>query len=204
MHRSTSQMHSIVQFQCTAPSCIFTMLQFSLSLSCNTQENIFIFNRVVQTYSAMHCITYASYTALFPCTKMIQQFVLILSQLTFLHFNNQLIIRENKCSVPNASHYIFSMHQDFAQYFVLILISTVLFDFDNQLIIRNPNSIEIFRKYCKNISWKYCKIAKIFRHLSLMLLKYCNNLTVSSQNMTYGIFSKYCQNQQVNKQYFFK
>ena len=57
-----------------------------------------------------------------------------------------------------------------------------------------PHSTEIFRKYCKNIPWKYCKIAKIFRNLSLILLKYCNNLVMSAQNMTYAIFFKYCQN----------
>ena len=57
----------------------------------------------------------------------------------------------------------------------------------------HPHSTEIFRKYCNNIPWKYCKIAKIFRNLSLMLLKYCNNLAMSAQNMMYAIFSKYCQ-----------
>ena len=57
-----------------------------------------------------------------------------------------------------------------------------------------PYNTEIFRKYCKNIPWKYCKITKIFRNPSLMLLKYCNNLAMAAQNMTYAIFSKYCQN----------
>ena len=56
-----------------------------------------------------------------------------------------------------------------------------------------PHSTEIFRKYCRNIPWKYCKIAKIFRNLTLILLKYCNNLAMSAQNMAYAIFSKYCQ-----------
>ena len=28
----------------------------------------------------------------------------------------------------------------------------------------NPHSTEILRKYCRNIPWKYCKIAKIFRN----------------------------------------
>ena len=40
-----------------------------------------------------------------------------------------------------------------------------------------PHNAEIFRKYWRNIPWKYCKnIAKIFRNLSLILLKYFNNL----------------------------
>ena len=69
---------------------------------------------------------------------------------------------------------------------------------------RNPHSTEIFRKYCKNSPWKYCKIVKIFRNLSLILLKYCNDLAMSAQNMTYAIFSKYCQNLKMHKQYFFK
>ena len=67
-----------------------------------------------------------------------------------------------------------------------------------------PQSTEIFKQYCRNIPWKYCKISKIFRNLSLILLKYCNNLAMSAQNMTYAIFSKSCQNQQMNKQYFLK
>ena len=50
------------------------------------------------------------------------------------------------------------------------------------------------RQYCRNILWKYYKIAKIFRNLSLMLLKYCNNFAMSAQNMVYAIFSKYFQN----------
>ena len=53
-----------------------------------------------------------------------------------------------------------------------------------------PHSTEIFRKYCKNIPWKYFRIAKIFWNLSLIVLKYCNNLVMSAQNMTYAIFSK--------------
>ena len=57
-----------------------------------------------------------------------------------------------------------------------------------------PHSTEIFRQYCKNIPRKYCKIAKIFRNLSLILSKYCKNLAMSAQNMTYAIFAKYCQN----------
>ena len=61
-------------------------------------------------------------------------------------------------------------------------------------VICDPHSTEIFRKYCKNTPWKYCKIAKIFWNLSLMLLKYCNNLATTAQNMMYAIFSKYCQN----------
>ena len=65
-------------------------------------------------------------------------------------------------------------------------------------------STEVLKKHCKNITWKYCKIAKIFRNLSLMLLKYCNNLPMSAQNMTYAIFSKYFQNEKIHKQYFFK
>ena len=63
-----------------------------------------------------------------------------------------------------------------------------------QFVREYPHSTEIFRKYFKNIPWKYCKIAKIFRKLSLILLKYCNNLAMSAQNMTYAIFFKYCQN----------
>ena len=58
---------------------------------------------------------------------------------------------------------------------------------------RTPHSTEIFRQYCRNIPWKYCKIAEIFRNLSLILLKYCNNLAMSAQNMTHAIFYKYCQ-----------
>ena len=66
-----------------------------------------------------------------------------------------------------------------------------------------PHSTEIFRKYCKNIPWKYCKNAKIFRNPSLILYKYCDNLAMSAQNITYAIFSKYCQNLKMHKQYFF-
>ena len=58
----------------------------------------------------------------------------------------------------------------------------------------HPHSTEIFTKYCRRITWKYCKSAKIFRNLSLISLKYCNNFTMSAQNMTYVISSKYCQN----------
>ena len=54
--------------------------------------------------------------------------------------------------------------------------------------------IIIFKQFCRNIPWKYCKIVKIFPDLSLILLKYCNNLAMSAQNMTYAIFSKYCRN----------
>ena len=61
----------------------------------------------------------------------------------------------------------------------------------------------IFRKYCINIPWKYCKISKILRNLSLILLKYCNDLAMSAQNMTYAIFEKYYQKLQMHKQYFF-
>ena len=50
--------------------------------------------------------------------------------------------------------------------------------------IHDPNSTEKFGQYCRTIPWKYCKIAKIFRNLSLILLKYCNNLAISAQNMT--------------------
>ena len=68
---------------------------------------------------------------------------------------------------------------------------------------RGPHSTEIFRKYCGNILWQYCKISKIFRKLSLILLKYCNNLAMSAQNMTYVIFSKYYKKWQMHKQCFF-
>ena len=57
-----------------------------------------------------------------------------------------------------------------------------------------PYSTEIDRKHFRNITWKYCKNAKIFRNLSQILFKYCNNLALSAQNMMYAIFSKYCQN----------
>ena len=57
-----------------------------------------------------------------------------------------------------------------------------------------PHRTKIFKNYFRNIPCKYCKIAKIFRNLLLVLLKYCTNLAVSAQNMTYAIFSKYCQN----------
>ena len=67
---------------------------------------------------------------------------------------------------------------------------------------KNPHSTETFRKYCKSIPWTYCKIAKLFRNLLLILLKYYNNLAMSAQNMTYAIFSKYCQNWQMHKQNF--
>ena len=62
-----------------------------------------------------------------------------------------------------------------------------------------PHSTEIFKKYCRNIPWNYCKIARIFQNLSLILLKYCNNLAMSAQNMTYAIFSNYYQNQKMHK-----
>ena len=47
------------------------------------------------------------------------------------------------------------------------------------------HSTGIFRQYYEKSSWKYCKIAKIVRNLSLILLKYCNNFATSTQNMTY-------------------
>ena len=53
------------------------------------------------------------------------------------------------------------------------------------------HSTETFRKRCRNIFWKYCKIAKIFLNQSLILFKYCNNLAMSAQNMACKIFSKY-------------
>ena len=37
-------------------------------------------------------------------------------------------------------------------------------------------------------------LRKYFENLSLMLLKYYNNLAMFAQNMAYAIFSKYCQN----------
>ena len=61
----------------------------------------------------------------------------------------------------------------------------------NVLGLHRPHSTEIFKQYWRNISWKYCKIAKIFRNVNskcfeLILLKYCNNLAMSAQNMTYA------------------
>ena len=41
----------------------------------------------------------------------------------------------------------------------------------------SPHSTEIFKKR-RNIPCKWCKIAKIFRNLSLILLKYRNNLAL--------------------------
>ena len=64
-----------------------------------------------------------------------------------------------------------------------------------------PPSTEIFTEYSKNIPWKYCKLTKIFQNLSLIFLKYCNNLDMSEQNMTYAIFSKYYEN--IKKCFFF-
>ena len=54
-------------------------------------------------------------------------------------------------------------------------VTTVIFYYVNKNYIRikYPDSIEIFRKFRKHDSWKYCMIAKIFRNLSLILLKYC-------------------------------
>ena len=37
----------------------------------------------------------------------------------------------------------------------------------------NPCSTEIFRKHWRNVSWKYCKIDKIFQNLSQILLQSC-------------------------------
>ena len=54
----------------------------------------------------------------------------------------------------------------------------------------DPHSTEIFRQYCRYNPREYYKITKIFRNLSLILLKYSNNLAMSAQNMTYAIFSK--------------
>ena len=57
----------------------------------------------------------------------------------------------------------------------------------------NPHSTQIFIQFCSNVPRKYCKIAKEFQNLSLIWLKYFNNLALSAQNMKYAIFSKYCQ-----------
>ena len=57
--------------------------------------------------------------------------------------------------------------------------------------IYSSHNTERFRKRFRNIPWKYCKIAKIFRNQSLVLLKYCNNISMSAQNMVCEIFSKY-------------
>ena len=54
-----------------------------------------------------------------------------------------------------------------------------------------PHSTERFRKCCRNIPSKYCKIVEIFWNKSLILLKYCKNLAGSAQNMACEIFSKY-------------
>ena len=62
--------------------------------------------------------------------------------------------------------------------------------------VRYPHSTEIFRTYCRNIPWKYCKIAKIFKKLSIISVNYYNNLAISAQNMIYAILSKYYQNKQ--------
>ena len=61
-------------------------------------------------------------------------------------------------------------------------------------LLAYPHSAEMFIKYWRNIPWKYSKVAKIFRNLSLMLLKYSSNLAMFAQIMMYAIFSKYCQN----------
>ena len=66
-----------------------------------------------------------------------------------------------------------------------------MIDKKNLRAITLPHSTEIFRKYCKNIPWKYCKIAKIFRNISLILVIHCNNLAMTAQNMTYAIFVKF-------------
>ena len=63
----------------------------------------------------------------------------------------------------------------------------------HRFIRNNTHSAKIFRQYCRNILWKYWKNAKIFQNLSLILLKYFNNVAMSAQNMTYAIFSKYRQ-----------
>ena len=47
--------------------------------------------------------------------------------------------------------------------------------FKVQVLITPHIAPKIFRQFCRNIPWKYCKFAKIFRNLSLILLKYCNN-----------------------------
>ena len=72
----------------------------------------------------------------------------------------------------------------------------VLFNFYwhlHRFILNNTHSAEILRQYRRNIPWKDWKNAKIFQNLSLILLKYFNNVAMSAQNMTYAIFSKYCQ-----------
>ena len=57
-----------------------------------------------------------------------------------------------------------------------------------------PYSTEIFRQCCRNILWEYCKSNKIFRNLSLILLKYCSNVAMPAHNMTYVKFLKYYEN----------
>ena len=67
-----------------------------------------------------------------------------------------------------------------------------------------PHSTERFRQYCRNITWKYCKIAKIFRNLLLILLKYCNNLAMSAQNMTLQYFPNIAKPSKCINNVFFK
>ena len=47
------------------------------------------------------------------------------------------------------------------------------------------NVVEIFLE-------SIVRLPTVFRNQSLILLKYCANLAMSAQNMTYAIFSKYC------------
>ena len=85
----------------------------------------------------------------------------------------------------------FQMNIIFFFGFVLVLLNFCLHL--HRFIRNDTHSAEIFRQYRRNIPWKYWKNAKIFLNLSLILLKYFNNVAMSAQNMTYAIFSKYCQ-----------
>ena len=102
--------------------------------------------------------------------------------------------REYAKQIEKASLYFFSVSGKLSLDVKLhAVINTISLDVENWKK-NHPHSTEIFRKYCSDIRWKYCKINEIFWNLSLILLKCCNNLAMFAQNMTYAIFSKDWQN----------
>ena len=68
---------------------------------------------------------------------------------------------------------------------------------------QNSEQIRILKN--SHTAPKYLEnIVKIFPRNIIKLPKYCINLALSAQNMTYAIFSKYYKNEQIHKQCFFK
>ena len=71
-------------------------------------------------------------------------------------------------------------------------------EFTKQKVTKKNYVTHITPKYLENIVKIFLgsnvRLPQKFWYLSLISSKYCNNLAMSAQNMTYAIFSKYCQN----------